>query len=108
MYKLLLFCCLLLAAPAKPVKKVSKKAPAVVKVYHTMYDSSNVNVRHYNVAAMNKYRDSTQFDYEETAKAKAKAGLNLWQRFWIWVWEELEKLFGGSRSPAHPTWRSKI
>ena len=102
MYKLLLFCCLLLAAPAKPVTKVSKKAPPVVKVYRTMYDSSKVNVRHYNAAAMNKYSDSTQFNYEENAKAKAKTGLNLWQRFWKWVWEEIEKLFSGSPSSSHP------
>jgi hypothetical protein len=102
MYKLLLFCCLLLAAPVKPVTKASKKTPAVVKVYRTMYDSSKVNGRHYNAAAMNKYSDSTQFNYEEQAKAKKKAGLNLWHRFWTWVWEELEKLFGGPSSPSHP------
>jgi Domain of unknown function (DUF4129) len=101
MYKLLLFCCLLLAAPAKPVTKVSKKKPPPVKVYHTMYDSSKVNVHHYNTAAMDKYRDSTQFNYEE--KATVKAGLSVWQRFWVWVWKMLEKLFGGSRSPSQPS-----
>jgi len=103
MYKLLVFCCLLLVAPAKPVVKTSKRAAQAVKVYHTIYDSSKVSVRHYNAAAMSKYRDSIQFNYDENVKAKGKAGASLWHRFWVWIWKMIEKIFGGHSSPTHQT-----
>ena len=50
---------------------------------------------------MSKYQDSTQYNYEEQ-KVKKNAGLNLWQRFWIWVWEEINKLFSGQPTPSQP------
>jgi hypothetical protein len=108
MYKLLLICCLLLTVSFKPEVKVVKKAPPKVKelkqvkaakVYHTQYDSSKVTVRVFNAAAIYKYRSSPEFNYDE----KGKVSLSWWKRFWIWIWELIEKLFGGPSTSSGPS-----
>lgn len=104
MYKLLLICFLMLGGPAKPQPKVAKKSPptvkelkkvkpTLVKVYHIRLDSSKLKIHSFNAAALNKYRDSPEFTYE----GKTKASLSWWKRFWIWVWELIQKLLGGDQ-----------
>lgn len=100
MYRLLLVCCLLLTVSFKPDGKVVKKNQPTIKVvkaakvYHTRYDSSKVNVRHFDATAIDKYRNSPGFDYNE----KAKAGMSWWKKLWIWIWEMIAKLFQGGPS----------
>lgn len=101
MHKLLLFCFLILAVSFKPDVKVAKKQPPTIdtskaKVYKTQYDSSTVNVRHFNNAAIDKYRNDPGFNYDE----KAKAGLSWWKKLWLWFWELLDKLFSGKQSSS--------
>ena len=101
MYKLLLFCFLLLAVSFKPDAKVVKTQPPTIKIikpkiYHTQYDSAKVNVRHFNTAAIDKYRNDPGFNYDE----KANAGLSWWQKLWRWIWELIDKLFSGKQSSS--------
>jgi len=105
MHKLLLFCFLLFTVSFKPeAKGVKIQSPAIkivkpVKVYHTQYDSSKVNVRHFSAAAIDKYRNSPEFNYDE----KPKAGMSWWKRLWVWVWELLDKLFSGKTPASAPS-----
>src|ERR1700712_1178066 len=101
MYKLLIFCFLFLAISLKPPVKLVKKEPPAKKTYHIQLDRSKVNVRSFNASALNKYRNSPEFAYEEKTKQ-----MSWWRRFWAWVWEMIQKLFGGesqqSSAPSMP------
>lgn len=60
---------------AKPAKHVIHKA-AVLKT-----DSSAVNVRVFDNAALKAYSKQPEFKYDDTY-----AGPSLWTRFWHWFW----------------------
>ena len=100
MLKFLLFLSLLSAVTVKPHTTILKNPPAVKKVYHRIYhitvDSSKLNLHAYNGAALKKLRIDPAFSYDE----KAKTGLNLWDRFWIWFWELIARLFSGGEKTA--------
>lgn len=83
-----------MAAPL-PVKVVRPRHVIVI-------DSSKVNVRQFNQAALSRYKANADFKYDD----KPEVGSNSrWQRFWHWVWFQwnhfwrwvgsiLSKLFG--------------
>ncbi len=84
--------------------KVVKKTPPTVKILkakpiHTQFDSSKVNVRQFNSAAIDKYRNSPEFSYTE----KAKARMSWWKKLWLWIWEMIDKLFQSSPSASTTT-----
>ncbi|QEM07472.1 DUF4129 domain-containing protein [Mucilaginibacter rubeus] len=72
-------------------------APAFIKV-----DTVDVAVKHFNEAAMDKYKNDKDFNYHVI-----KEGLSWWDHFWSWVWhlwasfwnwvaELFQKLFGSA------------
>ena len=65
--------------PAAPVKHEK----AVLKT-----DSSNVNIRHFDRSAIEKYKKSPEFQYKETVQ-----DISWWKRFWRWFWSWLGNLF---------------
>lgn len=78
----------------------AKKAKLPVVHYQIKTDTAKVNIRAFNPDTLNKYRHLKDFDY-----VIKKAGLNAWDRFWIWVWHAwtdfwewvgrlIERLFG--------------
>lgn len=81
----------------KQVVAAVKKVPAIIKV-----DTANVSLKHFNEAAIDKYKNDRDFNYHVT-----KEGVNWWDRFWAWVWhlwrafwdwvaELMQKLFGSA------------
>ncbi|PTQ99507.1 uncharacterized protein DUF4129 [Mucilaginibacter yixingensis] len=90
-----------MAAPL-PVKQVKPKHSIVI-------DSSKVNVRGFNQAALNKYKASGDFNYEDKPESR---GSSWWHRFWHWVWFQwnrfwdwvghvLARLFGKVHGGVH-------
>lgn len=96
--KLLLACCLFLlfygaaGAQVPNIKALIEKDTIAMR-----YDSSKVAVRHYNAAALEKLRKDPEFIYKKEA-----GGQTWWDRFWIWLWQWLEKIFGGEHKAAQP------
>lgn len=78
----LLIGALQVTAAKKPVKKVIKR-PAV-----SVSDTSNVNVRHFDNAALEKYKARPEFQYQETNESPS-----VWTRFWRWLrhWLQLRR-----------------
>jgi hypothetical protein len=109
MYKLLLVCCLLFALPVKSdakglTKKPLEKPPTVAAgpvvvssgADSLQLDTSKITVHGFNADSLEKYNNSPDFNYDKDTKA----GLNWWDRFWQWIWELIEKLFGNGPSSA--------
>jgi hypothetical protein len=86
----------------------AKKAIKPKAVHHQLKaDSTEINARQFNAAAIKKYRNDPAFKY-----AEEKTGITLWDRFWAWVWHLwesfwqwvarlLEKLFGSASLGKH-------
>lgn len=81
----------------------------VVKVFNKtqpqIQDSSKITVRHFNATAINKLKQSPEFNYFR----KIDQSASLWERFWAWVWQLyiyfvtwlgdiIRKLFGNTRA----------
>ena len=81
-YTLVITLFLFTTANAGTKKPVVKKLPAVLCT-----DTSTINVRKFNAAAINKFKADKAFNYNETPGPQD----SLWDRFWAWVWN---KLFG--------------
>ncbi|RKR85625.1 uncharacterized protein DUF4129 [Mucilaginibacter gracilis] len=96
MYKLLLVC-LLIGFSVKLKANVLKTPPTVKPKISTLnIDSSNVKVRSFKAAELSKYAKSPEFNYDNDVKKPKSA----WDRFWEWIWEKIEKLFGGTDSAS--------
>jgi hypothetical protein len=88
MFKIVcLFFCLLLNASFIAPKPVVTKAAAVLQM-----DSSKINIRHFNAAALNDYRQQHDFKYE----TNSIEGISPWDQFWKWFWYYLDNLLTGS------------
>lgn len=80
------------------VKAVLLKAPATLKV-----DTTNVPVKHFNEAAIDKFKSDKDFNYHVIKKGVSWWDLfwswiwHLWESFWNWVAELFQKLFGSAR-----------
>jgi hypothetical protein len=61
-------------AAHKPSVKAAAKPLTVVN------DTSNIAVRHFNGAALDRYRSQPAFQYRET-----EVSTSIWTRFWRWV-----------------------
>lgn len=53
-------------------------------------DSSAVDVRQINKKDLAAYRDQEAFNYNESSR-----DLSAWDRFWIWFWRKVDKIFSG-------------
>jgi len=107
MYKLLLVCFLLFSLPAKSgVKGLAKKplkktivpaGPLIITsdADSLRLDTSKIAVHSFNADSIEKYNNSPDFNYDKNTK---KAGLSWRDRFWRWIWELIEKLFGSGPS----------
>ncbi len=62
-------------------KTVVKKVPAQERL-----DTSKIQIKKFDAAAVDKFRADKNFNYNE-----AQDDTSLWTRFWAWVWD---KLFG--------------
>jgi len=82
------------------VKHVVLKSVAQPVVDSIRLDTSKIKVHTFSLAALNKYKNNSDFDYSD---ADTKTGLNWWQRFWNWFWELIAKLFGNSQPTAAPS-----
>ena len=51
-------------------------------------DSSDVNIRHFDTSAIEKYKKSPEFQYKESVQ-----DISWWKRFWRWFWNWLGSLF---------------
>ncbi|MEO7215836.1 DUF4129 domain-containing protein [Mucilaginibacter sp.] len=69
---------------------VRSKKPAVI-----ITDTTTLEQRSLDTAALNKYKKLPEFKYEETYN-----GPSWWTRFWRWFWEWLSQLLG--RAGKHP------
>ncbi len=72
---------------AAPVHKALVKADSA----EIKFDTSKVNLRQFNAASIKRYKDDPQYDYyREEADTDT-----WWDRFWRWIWHQLDKLFSG-------------
>jgi hypothetical protein len=77
-------------------KPDSNKAEVVM---HT--DTITVTQRGFDTVALDNYKKLKDFDYKEVR------GTNYWDKFWEWVWQLLNKIFGGPKKKTHygsPIW----
>ena len=79
------------AVAALPLKKHANHQTLTV-------DTSKLNIRHLDSAALEKYRSDPDFDYTYEKSER----LSLWQRFWIWFWNWISRFFPKSRVGANP------
>jgi len=93
-----------MAVAVKPqVKRLKTLPPTVkglVKVNDTLkIDSSNITTRTFSAVALNKYHNDPDFTYQ----TDKMAGLSVWDRFWIWFWDWIARLFGNRQPATRPT-----
>jgi hypothetical protein len=83
----LIFCLMLMFAhPTVTVKQVKLNPGKDTTRFKT--DSSNVNLRHFDSAALKKYSADPTFDYTVN-----KRPVTWWARFWNWVGNVLDAFF---------------
>ena len=88
--KYLFLCALLLASinggaqTAKP-----KQAKPVIQV-----DSSKITPAKFDKEAISSYKDRKEFQYDELQAQQ----LSLWDRFWMWFWNMVGRLFASAAS----------
>jgi ABC-type dipeptide/oligopeptide/nickel transport system permease component len=78
------------ATTLKPIK-------AIIKI--AQIDSSKVQLRHFNNAAIKQYLGDKDFQYQEYLTVTP----NWWTRFWRWIWNFIENLFRNNRH-MHPAY----
>ena len=77
-----LFIVLLLSLPAAgPLQAQYSKVPS---------DTARVQVRSLPAASLKKYRDDSEFNYSN----QRPQGMSIWDRFWYWVFESINKVTG--------------
>ena len=64
------------------------KDSALVKV--VKIDSSALSLRTFDEKALDVYRQSPDFDYDQTDLSKSRSS---WDRFWRWFWHKLNEVF---------------
>lgn len=87
--------CLLLHTSFTAQKLVPKKAAAVLRM-----DSSKLQVRHFNAATLNGYRQQRDFKYA----AGQGEGISLWDQFWNWFWYQVDSVMKGRVSGSIVQW----
>lgn len=61
-------------------------------------DSSTVNARQFNADAIAEYKKDRQFQYDR----QGRQVLSLWDRFWIWFWDQVNRIL------TSPTGRAAV
>ena len=93
MHKLFIFFCLIINLSAyagtkkTAVPVISKPKPQLLHI-----DSSKIIKRAFKKEELNQYRENPEFNYHTDITAKS----TWWDRFWMWIWNILENLFGKS------------
>jgi hypothetical protein len=75
-----------------------KPAKAAAKPLTMVSDSSNIPVRHFSGAALDKYRSQPEFQYQKT-----EISTSAWTRFWRWFWHWLHSLFQIKHAKGRPS-----
>ncbi|RDC54109.1 DUF4129 domain-containing protein [Pedobacter chinensis] len=57
-------------------------------------DSSKISAAKFDKEAINNYKDQKEFQYDEIQAQQ----LSLWDRFWLWFWSLINRLFVGAAS----------
>jgi hypothetical protein len=78
------------SSQAIAVQKPAAK-PVVKKGIVLKSDSSTIDLRKFDEAAVKKYSEQKEFIYDDVAPQS----LSLWDRFWRWVWRLINSLFSG-------------
>lgn len=63
--------------------------PLTAQEKPVLMDSSGTDVVRLSEKDLSAYRSDSDFDYKDNENK----GLSLWDRFWIWVWDTIDKLF---------------
>jgi hypothetical protein len=99
MYTLLpVFCFIIFAsftAGVKPHGKTKPNPPAVKAIPQVQVDTGKVNIRKFNAGSLTSYSNNPAFDYHVSV---TKRGQSWWERFWIWFWDLIARLFGGKQT----------
>jgi hypothetical protein len=77
------------AVPAKAVK------PLVLQM-----DSAQVNVRHLDTAAINKYSKLSEFQYNDDEQTTPSWWIRFWRWFWSWFWNLFKPINFGKYNPS--------
>jgi hypothetical protein len=67
----------------------NKKSTPAIRSLQVKTDSSKINIRQFDSAAIKNYRNSHDFNY-----FTKKADVTWWDRFWAWVWGVWENFWG--------------
>lgn len=86
MWRILLLFCFLTHASFITQKPVVKSKAAILQT-----DSSKMQVRKFNAASLNEYRQQREFKYE-TSEGEVTS---LWDQFWRWFWYWIDSLLSG-------------
>lgn len=57
-------------------------------------DSSKISFLKFNKEALNDYRNQKEFKYDDAPTTE----LSLWDKFWMWFWDKVGRLFQGAAS----------
>jgi len=86
MYKIICLFCFLFINASFITKKIVVKEASVLKT-----DSSKLQIRNFNAASLNDYRQQRDFKYV----ANSGEGISLWDQFWKWFWYQIDNLMSG-------------
>jgi hypothetical protein len=86
MYKVFCLFCFLFILASFTTKKIVVKEATVLKT-----DSSKLQIRNFNAASLNDYRQQRDFKYVENSTE----GISLWDQFWRWFWYWIDNLLAG-------------
>jgi hypothetical protein len=86
LFLLISFLCFRASAGAL-IKQPIKSSHAILRT-----DNLAVNIRPFNNAAVNKYKQMPEFKYDSITPD------SLWTRFWRWFWQWIENLFSNKKS----------
>ncbi len=95
MYKLLLVFCFVFFCSFKSNTNNSIKTTSIKQIHQSLKtDSSKVDTRSFNATVLDQYLKDPHFNYKTETPV---AGISWWDRFWLWFWHLITKLFGGGK-----------
>jgi Domain of unknown function (DUF4129) len=63
--------------------------PVIAQQRTVLIDSSSTNVISLSEKDLSAYRNNKEFNYKDDENK----GLSIWDRFWIWFWDTIDKIF---------------
>ncbi|MCZ4223805.1 DUF4129 domain-containing protein [Pedobacter rhodius] len=88
-FKFLILFCLLFASGYSYAQNLKPQVKQIVKS-----DTSQITPAKFNKEALQAYAEQKEFQYDDSLRRD----LSLWDRFWMWFWRMVSKLFTGAAS----------